>query len=166
MLLPSKIQFQEISTTAAEFLHELNDPHLLRSQKIPVAAAVELRRHQILKLQENVQVLHRKRDEFNRKMDDYVHNLENLIRSLEKTNRSDSLQVKDGTLASERGTKVRCLQCDAEELFNDLQIIFARESDESMALPTQVYVLTEAGLKKGHFRCESCGSESLVIRAF
>jgi hypothetical protein len=60
---------------------------------------------------------------------------------------------------------VRCLSCETEAIFRDLQIIFARESDESIALPTQVYVLTGGVLKKGHFTCRSCGTESLVIRA-
>jgi hypothetical protein len=165
MLLPQKIQFQELSTSAAEFLHELNDPSLLRSHAIPAAAAIELRKQQVSKLRENIAVLASKRDEFNRKMADYIQNLESLIRSLEKTIAAEVEKALSGDPASAHGTSVRCLSCETEAIFRDLQIIFARESDESIALPTQVYVLTGGVLKKGQFRCGACGTESLVIRA-
>ena len=165
MLLPQKIQFQEVSTTAAEFLHELNDPSLLRSQKIPPLAAIELRKQQIQKLRENIAVLAAKREEFNRKMEDYIRNLEALIRSLEKTIALEVERIDGGEGQPGPATKVRCLSCETEAIFRDLQIIFARESDESIVLPTQVYVLTGGVLKKGHFTCGSCGTESLVIRA-
>lgn len=165
MLVPTKIQFQELSTCAAEFLHELNDPGLLRSQQIPPAAQRELKKQQVLKLRENIAILVAKREEFNRKMEDYTRNLEALIRSLEKSMGVDSLAFEASGHASGERTRVRCLSCESEEIFKDLQIIFAKESDESMALPTQVYVLTNGVLKKGQFSCGLCGTERLVIRS-
>jgi len=165
MLLPSSIQFQELSTSAAEFLHELNDPNLLRTQRIPPAAQAELKRQQILKLKENISILVAKREEFNRKMEDYIRNLESLIRSLERTPQGEGDHRGSATAPHLQGTRVRCLSCEAEQIFSDLQIIFARESDESIAMPTQVYVLAQGLLKKGQFRCGRCGTESLVIRA-
>ncbi len=165
MLVPTKIQFQELSTCAAEFLHELNDPSLLRSQQIPPAAQRELKKQQVLKLRLNIAILVAKREEFNRKMEDYTRNLEALIRSLEKSMGPDSLVLETSSRTSGERTRVRCLSCESEEIFKDLQIIFAKESDESMALPTQVYVLTNGVLKKGQFTCGLCGTERLVIRA-
>lgn len=165
MLLPSKILFQELSTSAAEFLHELNDPALLRNQRIPMAAQAELKRQQILKLKENITILAAKREEFNRKMEDYIRNLEALIRSLEEPASCEANGYDGLRAVHAQGTKVRCLSCEAEEIFSDLQILFAKESEESIALPTQVYVLAKGTLKKGQFRCGKCGTESLVIRA-
>ena len=165
MLAPTKIQFQELSTSAAEFLHELNDPTLLRSQKIPAAAQRELKKQQVLKLRENIAILLAKREEFIRKMEDYIRNLEALIRNLEKSMDADSFDFDATKHALGQCTRVRCLSCETEEIFKDLQIIFAKESEESMAMPTQVYVLTQGVLKKGHFSCGSCGTESLVIRS-
>ena len=63
------------------------------------------------------------------------------------------------------GTKVRCLNCETERNFRKLQIIFARESDESISTPTEVYVLERGALKKGHFACHTCGTDSLVIQS-
>lgn len=164
-MVEPKIQFQELSTSAAEFLHELNDPGLLRNQKIPPAAHRALRNQQILKLKDNISVLVQKREEFNRKMEDYIRNLEALIRSLQKSVDVEALGLEPSALGAGHGTSVRCLSCETEQIFRDLQIIFARESEESIALPTQVYVLSQGVLKKGQFRCGSCGTESLVIRA-
>jgi hypothetical protein len=161
-----KILFQEISSTATDFLHELNDPNLLRNRAIPRIATLELKRSQVVKLRENISILSAKREDFNRKMEEYIRNLEALIRSLEKAIAVEADEAGAAAPGASRpSTKVRCLACEAEMIFRDLQIIFARESDESMALPTDVYVLAGGRLKKGHFVCGYCGTASLVIRA-
>ena len=161
-----RIRFQETSASATDFLHELNDPDLLRNRWVSPKAAIELRKQQVTKLRENIVTLSSKRDEFNRKMEEYIHNLEALIHSIEKTISLDSSRLGDSkSAAAGQATLVRCLTCDTQAVFKELQIIFARESDESLSLPTEVYVLDSGVLKKGHFQCGSCGTESLVIRA-
>jgi hypothetical protein len=160
-----KIKFQEVSSTATEFLHELSDPDLLRNRRIPPAAAIELRKQQVLKLQQNIVVLVGKREEFSRRMTEYIHNLEKLVRSLENGISTDGEQAGESQTLASTGTKVRCLNCETERNFRKLQIIFARESAESMATPTEVYVLEGGSLKKGHFACRACGTESLVIQS-
>jgi len=166
MLFSQKIEFQETSASATDFLHELNDPALLRNRVIPPRAALELKRQQILKLRSNITFLAAKREEFNRKMDDYVRNFEALVSRLEAGLPATGEPEDSGPGAGVRpGTNVRCLTCDTEHVFRELQIIFARESDESIASPTEVYVLDGGVLKKGHFRCGSCGPSGLVIRS-
>ena len=162
---PQNIQFLESSSSPKEFLHELNDPNLLRTKALPRSAKIELRRQQIVKLRENIRVLGTKREELNRKMDDYIRNLQGLISSLERTMRSEQSQVAETGSDVPPGTQVRCLACETERVFRDLQVIFARESDESLSLPTEVYVLTAGAIKKGRFACSACGTESLVIRS-
>ena len=164
-----EILFHETSARATDFLHELNDPSVLRNQLMPPSAAIELRRQQVSKLRNNIAVLTSKREEFNRKMDDYVASLEALIKGLEKSIVQD-LEKSSGPAAGGASvpglsTHVRCTKCETERVFREIQIIFARESDESFSLPTELYVLTGGSIKKGHFRCRACGTESLVIRA-
>ncbi|HVR76553.1 MAG TPA: hypothetical protein VMT52_19645 [Planctomycetota bacterium] len=166
MMFSQKIEFQETSASATDFLHELNDPDLLRNRVIPPRAALELKRQQILKLRSNITFLVAKREEFNRKMDDYVRNFESLVQRLEAgLSPAGGPDASSPGAAARQGTNVRCLACDTEHVFRELQIIFARESEESIASPTEVYVLDGGVLKKGHFRCGSCGPSSLVIRA-
>ena len=50
------------------------------------------------------------------------------------------------------------------DMFKEMQIVFARESDESLCLPTEVYVLEGSALKKGLFLCDACGPGNMVIR--
>lgn len=163
------ILFHETSARATDFLHELNDPGVLRNQLMPPSAAIELRRQQVSKLRNNVAVLTSKREEFNRKLDDYVASLDTLIKGLEKSIVQD-LAKSGGPPPGAAGapglsTHVRCTKCETERVFREIQIIFARESDESFSLPTELYVLTGGSIRKGHFRCRACGTESLVIRA-
>ena len=160
-----KIQFQTVSSKATEFLHELNDPDLLRNQELPPAATLELRKQQVVKLQQNIAMLVSKREEFSRRMAEYIGNLEALIRCLEKGIASDGERASEAKAPAIRGTKVRCLSCETERNFRKLQIIFARESEESIETPTEVYVLEGGSLKKGHFACHCCGTESLVIQS-
>lgn len=160
-----RIQFQEISVRATEFFHELSDPGLLRSGEMPPRATLEIRKQQIARLRENILLLTAKREEFNRKMDEYIENLKALIRSLEK-NISRELKggAQDAAATGEHSTLVRCLKCDSQRLFKEMQIVFARESDESLCLPTEVYVLEGSALKKGLFLCDACGPGNMVIR--
>ena len=165
MQKPSEIHFHEISALASDFLHELNDPSLLRNRLIPPHAAVELKKQQIVRLQESIRVLTTKRDEFHKRTTEYIGSLEGFLKALEKETRVEMERIEPGAAVSCQGTHVRCHACESERVFAELQIIFARDSDESLALPTEVYVLEEGVLKKGHFRCHACGTESLVIRA-
>ena len=165
--MPTKqsIQFEEISTSATDFLHELNDPSLLRAADISPKVAVELRKQHLLKLRENIDVLTAKRTEFNRKIEEYIQNLKALIRNVEKS--IATAVEKLSKLEAEthpQATLVRCLCCDTQRIFRDLQILFARESDESLSLPTELYVLQGEIFKKGRFRCGTCGDENLLIR--
>ena len=155
------IQFEEVSSNAVDFLHELNDPNLLRNREIPAAAKTELRRHQVARLRSTISILEAKRDEFNRRMSEYLTNLGQLIDKLGGGDAEDAGSNHD----ADRSTQVRCLHCESERDFNHLNVIFARESEESLQSPTELYVLDRGELKKGHFRCTNCGTEGLVIRA-
>ncbi len=160
-----RIAFEELSTSATDFLHELNDPALLRHRNMPPRARSELRRQQVRRLKENIDILLAKRAEFNRKMEEYIENLRALIRSIEKGDaRGSGTDPERAARGEGTATLVRCLGCESQRLFRNLQVIFARESQESLDLPTEVYVLDGDVLKKGRFRCESCGSSHLVIR--
>ncbi len=160
------IAFQETSVTATDFIHELNDPKLLKNGTLPPQALAALKRKQILRLRENIVLLTAKREEFNRKMDDYMENLKSLIRSLEKSLHGELRKGSESPAAStSAATVVRCMGCDGQRVFKDLQIVYARESEDSMAIPTEVYVLDAGSLKKGHFLCESCGEGQMVIRS-
>ena len=164
----ARIEFQEVSQNASDFLHELNDPDLLRSREIPSAVKLELRTHQISRLRATVSVLTAKREEFNRKMEEYVGNLQRLVATLEAKADDD-----DGSGAAPPAsestdptfTRVSCLRCETERRFDGLKVVFARESEESLTEPTELYVLESGSLKKGHFQCLKCGTGSLVIKA-
>lgn len=160
----ARIEFQEVSQNAGDFLHELNDPALLRSREIPGAVKLELRRHQIARLRATVSVLTAKREEFNRRMEEYIGNLQRLVASLEARSDEDA----SGTVSESTGptvTRVSCLRCETERCFDGLKVVYARESEESLTKPTELYVLEDGSLKKGHFQCLKCGTESLVIKA-
>lgn len=166
MATPKRIEFRESSTTATDFLHELNDPALLRSRVLPPRATRELRKQQLARLRENIGVLTRKRDEFNRKMEHYIENLRALIRSVEKSVKSEGEERPEGgDPAGTPSTLVRCLGCDTQQFFRRLEIVFARESEDAFDNPTEVYVLDAGDLKKGHFTCRACGERNLVIRS-
>jgi len=165
MAVKPKIEFQETAVSATDFLHELNDPNLLRNCTVPPRVAVELRKQQVHRLRENISVLTAKRDEFIRKMENYIENLRALIRSIERNLEVEIQSESDhDAQVDSQTTLVRCMSCDAQALFKELRIIFARESEESLSRPTEVYVLDGSALKKGFFCCRSCGAENLVIR--
>ena len=109
--MDESIFFQESSSDSAEFLHELSDPNLLRPPSFSPAAAIQLRKEQVRKLQENIRVLRKKQAEFNDKMEDYIANLNRLIESLERSITTDLSRVPaDG--AHSGATHVRCLKCE------------------------------------------------------
>ena len=170
----ARIEFQEVSQNASDFLHELNDPDLLRSREIPNAVKLELRKHQILRLRATVSVLTAKREEFNRKMKEYVRNIERLVATLEAKEADDDAPAGRAAAgppppASESTdsplTRVSCLRCETERRFDGLKVVYARESEESLTHPTELDVLESGSLKKGHFQCLKCGTGSLVIKA-
>ncbi len=165
MAAKQTIRFQEISVSATDFLHELNDPNLIKTREIPGEALAALRRKQIHRLRENIVLLTAKREEFNRKLDDYIENLRSLMRAIEESIRRELEASPQAARESERpATVVRCLSCDAQRVFKEIQVIYAKESEDSLTAPTALYVLDGTTFKKGHFVCESCGEGHLVIR--
>ena len=162
----ARIEFQEVSANASDFLHELNDPNLLRNRDVPSAVKMELLEAQISRLRATILVLGAKREEFNRKMEEYIRNLTQLVATLEKSFQIDDRQTAPNPQTTHRAlTKVCCMHCAMERRFEGLKVVFARESEESLSQPTELYVLEHGSLKKGHFRCLKCGTESLVIKA-
>ena len=173
------IFFQETSDAAAEFLHELNDPDLVRAQAIPRDVTLQLRREQIRKLEGNIETLREKQSQFNCKMEEYVTNLRRLIDGLHSS--PDSQEETAGSPAESggaavaepegpkseelMGVRVRCQQCEEERTFEHLQILFARESQDSIHQPTECYVTDAGTFKKGVFFCGNCGGEMLTIQA-
>ena len=162
---PTTIEFQELSTEAGDFLHELNDPNLLKNREIPSRAKREFRKHQLTRLRATIAVLSAKREEFNRRMSEYIENLTRLVENLEKSAQSDE-NLSAGTAREHLvQTRVQCMHCSTERSFDELKVLFAKESEESFSQPTELYVLDHGSLKKGHFFCSSCGTQSLVIKA-
>jgi hypothetical protein len=162
--MAQNIFFRELSADATEFLHELSDPELLRAREIPPEVAISLRREQVRKLEQNIATLRNKRAEFNRKMDEYVDVLRRLIASLESAgNRGGEPDCRAEGHGG--GVLVRCVRCDDERAFDQLRILFARESADSIEQPTECYVCDAGVIKKGVFLCGRCGGESLTIRA-
>lgn len=154
------IYFREISSQAAEFLHELDDPELLRMPHLAPDVRSQLRRAQVARIEESISLLRARQEEFNQKMEEYVANLRRLMTSLLAGAReSQSSPVEAG------GTRVRCPRCEREERFANLQILFARECADSFNSPTECYVSEDGEIKKGVFSCRECGGESLLIRA-
>ena len=165
------IFFQEISDQGTDFLQELNDPALMRADRIPLEVSIQLRDNQIRKLEGNIETLRSKQSEFNRKMEEYITNLRRLIESLERANGIDSENASDSSpdvappSQQTNGIHVSCLKCEDQKTFPDLRIIFARESEESILTPTECYVAESGEIKKGVFFCSDCGGEMLTIRA-
>lgn len=153
------IHFQETSSKASDFLHELSDPDLLSFPGMSSEVKHQLREAQISRIEKNISVLRAKQADFNRKMEDYVSNLRRLIGSLHRGVERKSVSTPSG------GTVVRCTQCESEKRFTNLQILFARESVETLNSPTECYVCDDGVLKKGVFQCSECGGESLLIRS-
>lgn len=168
--MKSPIRFNELTSSTGEFLHEMNAPDLLRPGRLSQGVVRSLREEQVERLRRNISVLRHKQDEFNRRIDEYVANLEQLILGLERRSSDpappgrESQRPRDGDPELDIGTTVRCLRCGVSHHFDGLTVISARESDESLDSPTQCYVHLDGSLRKGVFRCESCGSEALQIR--
>ncbi len=157
------IYFSEISSNPSDFLAELNDPHLHKGMPLPPAVASALRRQQVARMENNIGLLRRKQEDFNRKMEEYIQNIRALIGTLE---RSMASEERDAAPAARGpgGTEVRCLTCGDVKHFRNLRVIVGRDSEESLARPTQVIVDDGGKIKKGTFSCPSCGDESLLIR--
>ena len=156
--MSANINFEEISSNASEFLHELEDPDLLRNDTLSPDASGELRRQQVGKIRENIGQLRAKQDEFNRHVEGYVRQLENIIEKL-----GARKSVKPSKSGETRTTRVSCLKCQRDASF-DMEILFARESDECISSPTPCYVSESGMIKKGVFRCDECGSADLRIQ--
>ena len=163
--MDSDILFEELSADAEKFLHELEDPDLVRNRKLPPSVTVELRREQVKRLERIIRQLRAKQEEFNQKIEDYVANLRRLAASLERRVHRDLQDTTVRRNSSEKGTLVSCLSCSSEKTFERIAVLFARESDESLHRPTQCYVSDTGRIKKGIFRCTRCGSGSLTIRS-
>ena len=161
---PAKgIFFSEISADPSEFLGELGDAQLHKGAPLPPAVSAALRRQQVLRLENNIGLLRKKQEDFNRKMEEYIQNLRALIGTLE---RSMTIEEREPAPAARPrgGTEVRCLTCGEQKLFRNLRVIAGRESEESLATPTQVIVEDAGRIKKGTFSCPCCGNGNLLIR--
>ena len=160
----SEIFFEEATNVdTAELLDQLTDPEAYRRKAIPLPCAHVLKRQQIDKLQANIQVLRRKQEEFTRRMDDYIQNIHGLIRALEGSMREEanSAAFRESVTG---GTQVRCVGCGSEKKFDSVLILSARDSADAIHHPTEVVVDDNGTLRKGTFRCPSCGNQQLLIR--
>ena len=166
-VVPSRsIEFKELSSDAKEFLHELNDPNLLKNREVPAAAKLQLKKHQVSRLRSTISVLEAKREEFTSKMSQYIGNLTRLVESLETNIEDDATVARTAPISAGSGeTRVQCLHCNIERSFTPMNVIFARESETSLGEPTELYVLAGESVKKGYFVCCVCGTQSLVIKA-
>jgi len=153
------IFFEELDSNAAEFLSELFRPGSASRLAVSPAAAVSLRNLQVSRLEANIGFLRTKQAEFNRKIDEYVQGLRALIQSL-----ADPAQPENDPPAKGGGTQVACLGCGSLKLFSDIQVISRQESPDSSPGPIGVIVDQGGQLRKGNFRCPTCGDQHLSIR--
>jgi hypothetical protein len=163
----ASIRFEETSTNTSEILHEMSLPSLKRNFSLPAQTAMDLRRYQIVRLEENIQVLRQKQEEFHRKMEDYIASIRNLINNLRRG--LDSPAGSEAPAPAPRidaaaGTHVRCIGCGDEKDFPDVEVLYAKEPEDFLAQPTEVIVQQRGQLKKGIFRCPSCGDCNITIR--
>jgi hypothetical protein len=160
------IHFQEVQSDASDLMQELGSPDARRNVRVPFPVAVELRRNQIRRLQENISILRRKREEFNRRMEDYIDSLEHLIanlrRGVETQEQHDAVAPHEGDEIG--GTVVRCVGCGGEKEFPNVNVLIAVEPDNYLAQPTEVIIECSGELKKGYFKCPKCGEFNLTIR--
>jgi hypothetical protein len=162
--MPETIAFQEFNADPHQWLQEIRDPALVRGKPVSLQVSVELRCEQLRKLRGNIDRLRAKQAEFHRRLEEYIENLQRLAASIEQGLEAD--RAKLGSQPVEpRSTHVHCVGCQGERIFERFEIVFARESEEAFNRPTECYVFDGSQLKKGVFRCLSCGSDSLTIRA-
>ena len=157
----ASIRFEEISANTSELLQEMTLPGLKRSGRLPAHTAAELRKHQIARLEENIQILRKKQAEFHRKMEDYIGSIRNLIDNLR---RGPASPESAGAPENFMGTLVRCVGCGAEKEFPDVEVLFAKEPEDFLTQPTEVIVQQQGQLKKGIFKCPNCGDCNITIR--
>ncbi|MBI4583655.1 MAG: hypothetical protein HY717_06505 [Planctomycetes bacterium] len=163
----ASIRFEEISTNTNEILHQMSLPGLKKNFHLPPQTAMDLRRHQIARLEENIQVLRQKQAEFHRKMEDYIASLRNLINNLRRGLDNPASQKAPAPapgIGAAVGTYVRCVGCGAEKDFPDVNVLYAKEPEDFLAHPTEVIVQHQGQLKKGIFRCPNCGDCNITIR--
>ena len=164
-LMSDAIIFEVLSSDSDEFIHEFAEPGTLRLPTVSQEASTEVCRGQIKKLRQNILHLRSQQALLNEKIEDYVRHVGALIEQLESDlSVRGELTAVVGEQNDRSGTTVKCLSCDHEKHFPDLEIIFARESDESLLKPTQCYVRDASTIKKGIFRCLRCGGQALMIR--
>lgn len=160
----SSIVFLEIDVSTSQLLQEISVPGLKKNFRLPPEIAVELRRQQILRLEENIAMLRRKQEEFHRKMEDYVESLRGLIRNLQSGVDHESPKAARSGDRPMGGALVRCVGCGCERSFPDVDILFAREPEDLFTGPIEVIVQQDGRLKKGVFRCPKCGDCNLTIK--
>ncbi len=157
-----EIRFEERQVDMGDLLREIGTPGMKKSFKLPAHVATELRRHQITRLEENIAILRKKQEEFHSKMEDYIKSLRRLIANLEKG--LESAEPEPAPKETSSGTHVRCIGCGSEQVFDDIDVLFAREPEDMFAGPTEVIVRRGGGLRKGSFRCPRCGDCNLSIK--
>ena len=153
------IFFEELNSNPAEFLFEFFRPGAASMPPISPAAAASLRNLQVSRLEANIGLLRRKQEEFNRKIDEYVQGLRGLIQSL-----ADPAEPGSDPPQRGGGTQVACLGCGSVRLFSDIQVISRHEPAPSTPGPIGLMVEQCGCLKKGTFRCPTCGDQHLSVR--
>ena len=155
------IVFEEANLGPEDFLNRLTEPGQIKRKVLPPGSAQAIHRRQLARLQKNIEVLRKKQKEFNQKIEEYVGSLESLILNF---NRSMVHESPPGEGSLPGGTRVRCINCGREKVFEKMLVLLARDSTESITQPTALIVDDGGEIKKGTFRCPTCGNYQFQIQ--
>ena len=124
---------------------------------IPAGITRVIREEQVARLQSNLQLLKAKQDEFNRRIGAYTQQIEALLTTLAR-------EETDAPHPSPQSPvlHVRCVGCGRERNFDGYTVVKAFEPAQNLDGPTELWVHTPEGLRRGMFRCPECGAASLT----
>ncbi len=155
-----KILFQEIKRQTDSWSHIIQEARESGDLQgsIPTAIQDEIRTEQLDKLQRNIDNLRQKQKKFNNYINNYIHSLQELIQSI-----ASQPPPEEGAAGACTSLFIRCLGCGREQTFQGYSVIKAIEPDKLEA-PTEFWLYTPQGLKRGTFNCPECGPSHLSIK--
>ena len=131
---------------------------LLCAAGLKTDVAERVRLEQIHALRTNIAILKHKQEEFNQRIDVYTGEIEKLVASLASLPKT---QVESPPAPS---LVVRCVGCGREREFPGFAVLRTFAPKDDFHGPTELWLDTEAGPRRGVFRCPECGPSTLAIK--
>ncbi len=131
----------------------------LATADVPPAVQERVRLEQIHALRTNVAMLKHKQEEFNARIEAYTGEIEKLVSTIAAMPKTDLPQEAGGAVLV-----VRCVGCGREREFPGFSVLRAFAPESPLDAPTELWVHTEEGLRRGAFRCPECGPSSLAVK--